>query len=150
MNYQPNHFAVSIVLAGNWVPQTFLKRVKASPSEEEHPSPRWSDQWAEVSQEWDAALLAGDVDAAWSCWNGAAMAALGFNPDDRGPFVVRWSTSPKLKSDPDVIRGLERRFDLEQTWYQVQTDSLPLMHWPSAAGPYVATLEGQHKPLEAS
>eukprot|EP00971_Amphidinium_carterae_P302769 6016068-Amphidinium_carterae.2 len=106
MSHQPNHFAVSTELTASWVPQTFYKKVKAPPPLEENPSAIWSEHWQAVKFALTTSLQQGNVDKAWSCWNGAAVAALGFQPGDRGTLKVKWTHS---KSDPEVIQDLQRR-----------------------------------------
>eukprot|EP00971_Amphidinium_carterae_P311007 6180462-Amphidinium_carterae.1 len=73
---------------------------------------------------------------AWDCWNGAAVAALGLQPGDRGPLKVKWSVSPELqlKRLSDPARPPEKVRPIEQAWYQVQEEAVPLAHWTSAAG----------------
>eukprot|EP00971_Amphidinium_carterae_P295896 5876671-Amphidinium_carterae.1 len=145
---KPDHFAVGLTLTGSWIPQTFLKKVKAPPAVTDHPADLWAAAWEEHSQQWSAALHAGDVDAAWHCWNGAATASLGLRAGDRGVLKVQQAQSPVLQRDPTVTQDLQIRHDLETAWYRVQEEKIPLAHWPSAAGPYLSTLEGQRAQLE--
>eukprot|EP00971_Amphidinium_carterae_P046191 909346-Amphidinium_carterae.1 len=80
--------------------------------------------------------------------NDAATSALGLQAGDRGVLKVKQSKSPVLQRDPTVTQDLQIRHDLETAWYRVQEETIPLAHWPSAAGPYVSTLEGQRTQLE--
>eukprot|EP00971_Amphidinium_carterae_P116537 2308645-Amphidinium_carterae.1 len=76
LEYQPDHFAVGLTLTASWVPQTFRKKVKAPPAVTDHPAEEWTALWSAQQQRWNAALARGDVDAAWDCWNSAAVEAL--------------------------------------------------------------------------
>eukprot|EP00971_Amphidinium_carterae_P022178 437504-Amphidinium_carterae.1 len=145
---QPDHYAVGLTLTASWIPQTFLKKVKAPPAVTDHPAELWEASWADQLQRWQAALLAGDVDAAWDCWNSAATAALGLQVGDRGVLKVQQARSPDLQRDPTVTQDLQIRHDLELAWYRVQEETIPVTHWPSGAGPFVPTLEGQRTRLE--
>eukprot|EP00971_Amphidinium_carterae_P317819 6318007-Amphidinium_carterae.1 len=91
---QPDHYAVGLTLTGSWIPQTFLKKVKAPPAVTDHPAELWAAAWAERSKKWCAALQAGDVDAAWNCWNDSATASLGLQVGDRGVLKVQQAKSP--------------------------------------------------------
>eukprot|EP00971_Amphidinium_carterae_P276288 5482705-Amphidinium_carterae.1 len=148
LEYQPNHFAVGIILTANWVPQTFRKKVKAPPAVTNHPAEEWPTAWIEVQQRWSEALDRGNVDAAWDCWNSAATAALGLQTGDRGELKVKWAKSPTLQRDPTVTHDLQARHDLELAWYGVQEGTIPTTHWPSGAGPYLSTQESQKARLE--
>eukprot|EP00971_Amphidinium_carterae_P344868 6485529-Amphidinium_carterae.2 len=128
--------------------KAFYKKVKAPPPEEENPEQICGQHWEHVRAAWDTSLSRGDVDQAGSCWNDAAVAALDLQPGDRGRLRVKHAVTPQLKKDPEVMQDLQRCYDLEPAWYQVQEQTLPLAHWPSAAGEYVATLEGQRARLE--
>eukprot|EP00971_Amphidinium_carterae_P158116 3134230-Amphidinium_carterae.1 len=136
---KPDHFAVGLTLTGSWIPQTFLKKVKGLAAVTDHPAELWGAAWEKGSQKWRDALQAGDVDAAWDCWNDAATSALGLQAGDRGVLKVKQTKSPVLQRDPTVTQDLQIRHDLETAWYRVQEEKIPLAHWPSAAGPYVST-----------
>eukprot|EP00971_Amphidinium_carterae_P092068 1822946-Amphidinium_carterae.2 len=148
LEYQPNHYAVGLTLTANWVPQTFRKKVKAPPAVTDHPAEEWPGLWAVQEQRWNAALSLGDVDAAWNCWNSAAVEALGLQTGDRGQLKVKWAKSPELQRDATVTQDLQARHDLELAWYSVQEGTLPPTHWPSVAGPYLSTQESQKARLE--
>eukprot|EP00971_Amphidinium_carterae_P022424 442214-Amphidinium_carterae.2 len=148
LEYQPNHFAVGLTLTANWVPQTFRKKVKAPPAVTDHPAEEWPAIWRGQQPRWHAALAQGDVDAAWDCWNSAAVEALGLQTGDRGQLKVAWSRAPTLQRDATVTQDLQARHDLELAWYSVQEGAVSPTHWPPAAGPYPSTQESQKARLE--
>eukprot|EP00971_Amphidinium_carterae_P106331 2106230-Amphidinium_carterae.1 len=145
---QPDHYAVGLTLTASWIPQTFLKKVKAPPAVTDHPAEEWAECWESQLPRWRSALRDGDVDAAWDCWNSAATSALGLSVGDRGPLKVQQARFPELQRDPTVTQDLQARHDLELAWYSVQENALPTTHWPSVAGPFVSTQEGQKARLE--
>eukprot|EP00971_Amphidinium_carterae_P201857 4005256-Amphidinium_carterae.2 len=97
-------------------------------------------------------MAEGLLDQAWQLWNKAATSALGVEEHDRGSLNIAQTISPTggptLKKDPDVIRDLTRRYNLEQACFQAQEAAMDLAHWPSAAGPFVATQQAQKERLE--
>eukprot|EP00971_Amphidinium_carterae_P250350 4969955-Amphidinium_carterae.1 len=68
----------------------------------------------------------------------------------RGPRSEGSSKSSGL--DPPLCnetpQDLQARHDMELAWYGAQEGTLPPTHWPSAAGPYLSTQEGQKARLE--
>eukprot|EP00971_Amphidinium_carterae_P158352 3139194-Amphidinium_carterae.1 len=146
--YHPDHYAVGLTLTASWIPQTFLKKVKAPPAVSEHPEVLWNGFWGEQKGTWEAALALGDVDSAWKCWNTSAVQSLGLQEGDRGTLKVQWANSPELKRDATITQDLQARHDLEQAWYRVQEETIPLTHWPSVAGQYLPSQESQRHRLE--
>eukprot|EP00971_Amphidinium_carterae_P242916 4823288-Amphidinium_carterae.1 len=122
-DWKPDHSAVQITLAGSWVKQTFLKRVTGAPQEHDNPVDHWRDAF-----DYQDRVI----------WNKAATTSLAVAEHDRGI----------LNKDPDVIRDLSRRYDLEQAWFQAQEAAIDMAHWPTAAGPFVSTQKAQLECLE--